>query len=117
MNAWLQKVVGCWVIVGICFLHYRFVSIGILANNLLAVFKVVVLLLFSLLGLLGGLPKEGHTNWGIPGASDFGDLKEVIRTPANSAVAMFLVLYSYEGWENAGRQCLNHLTSWLTSWN
>lgn len=105
MDEWLQKFIGCWLVVGICLLHYRLVNIGILANNLLAAFKVVVVLLFFLIGLLGGLPKEGPTDGGIPGASDFGKSKEMVKAPANSALAIFLVLYSYQGWENASKQC------------
>lgn len=103
MNEWLQKLVGCWLIVAICLLHYRLVNIGIWANNLFAAFKVLLVLLCFLIGLLGGLPKEGHTKGGIPGASDFGNSKEAIRAPANSALAIFLVLYSYQGWENASK--------------
>ncbi|MCJ1462464.1 hypothetical protein MMC07_001066 [Pseudocyphellaria aurata] len=101
MDEWLQKFIGCWLIVGICLLHYRLVNIGIWANNLLAAFKVVLVLVFVLIGLLGGLPKESSTDEGIPGASDFGKSNEMIRAPANSALAIFLVLYSYQGWENA----------------
>lgn len=104
MDEWLQKFVGCWSIVAICFLHYRLVNIGIWANNLLAAFKVLVMILFFMIGLLGGLPKEGHKALGIPGASDFGDSKEVRRAPANCTLAIFLVLYSYQGWENASKQ-------------
>ena len=101
MDEWLQKFIGCSLIIGICFLQYRLVNIGILVNNLLAGFKILVVLLFFLIGLFGGLPKEGRRT---PGASDFGKSKEVINAPKNSAVAIFLVLYSYQGWENASER-------------
>lgn len=107
MNEWLQKFVGCWLVVGICLLHYRLVNIGIHANNSLAAIKVVGVGLLFLIGLFGGLPKESHENGGIPGARDFGNSNETIRAPANSAVAIFLVLYSFQGWENASKHRLN----------
>ena len=99
MNEWLQKFVGCWLVVGICLLHYRLVNIGIYANNFLAAFKVLVVFLFLLIGLCGGIPKESHQH----ASKDFGNSKETIRAPANSAVAIFLVLYSFQGWENASK--------------
>lgn len=100
-SQWLQKYIACWVVVGIFLIHYRLVNIGILANNVLASLKVIALLLFLLIGMVGGLKKTNGA-----GAHDYDDTKMVVKAPTNVALALFLVLYSYQGWENASNSAL-----------
>ncbi|KAI9893693.1 MAG: hypothetical protein M1814_005909 [Vezdaea aestivalis] len=102
-NEWLIKLVACSVTIFVCAVHYRLVNIGIVANNLLAFVKVLALFLFFTAGLFGGLihtsAEYGKT---IPGAHDWLAHRETGTRPAfNIALAILLVLYSYQGWENA----------------
>lgn len=108
LSEWLQKYIACWVVVGICILHYRLVNIGIWANNLLASLKVTAVLLFFLIGLFGGLPRAARLEQGIPGIDDFGRTRDK-TVPVNIVLALFLVLYSYQGWENASKSVMGLL--------
>lgn len=103
LEEWLQKFIACWLIVGIGVLHYRCYDIGIFFNNLLAVGKVCILLTLLLAGMIGGLAKTADSPGGIPGVDDFGKKNSVKSSAVNYALATFLVLYSYEGWENASK--------------
>ncbi|KAI9800576.1 MAG: hypothetical protein M1833_003234 [Piccolia ochrophora] len=116
LGEWLQKFIACWVTVGICLIHYRFFDFGVKVNNSLAGVKVLALILLILGGLFGGLPKAASSPGGIQGDEDFGttthtslyDSSDKIKDtdvsgsrPVNVALAILLVLYSYQGWENA----------------
>lgn len=103
LSEWLQKYIACWVVVGICILHYRLVNIGIWANNILASFKVMAVLLFLLIGFCGGILDKARSKKPIQGTSDFGHTRDTKTAPVNITLALFLVLYSYQGWENASK--------------
>ncbi|KAL4904027.1 hypothetical protein BDW74DRAFT_168521 [Aspergillus multicolor] len=102
-DVWFTKFFACVVVVGICALHYRFVNIGIWANDFLAVYKVLFLLILVLAGFVETCRQGADGR--LLGVGDYtathGD-----PSPTNVALAILQVLYSYQGWENA-----NYVTS------
>ncbi|OJD36866.1 high affinity methionine permease [Diplodia corticola] len=120
-SEWLMKFVACVITIAISLLHYRLLSIGIAANNILATYKAGLLLVFVLAGLVAVCQEGAHRN--LRGSSDFSsmypdpsssersnwcykepasqDSKEGQVSGANVALAALLVLYSYQGWENS----------------
>lgn len=97
-DEWLQKFIACGIVFAICILHYRAVNIGVYANNALAFGKVLFLTVLVVGGLVG-VSRDGF-NHELLGLSDFAKTTGNL-TAVNVVVAIFLVLYSYQGWENA----------------
>lgn len=108
INEWQVKFIACWIVVAICLLHYRLIDIGVISNLLLAVYKVLLVLTLILASCAGLVHESSHD--GIRGVNDWRDFNirpfsdaESKGSPVNVALAMFLVLYSYQGWENASK--------------
>ncbi|KAH8590050.1 amino acid permease-domain-containing protein [Bisporella sp. PMI_857] len=111
IEAWQLKFIACWVVVAICLLHYRLIDIGVWSNFALAGYKVLLVTIL-VISTWAGLAHE-HQNGNIRGAHDWrhfnvktNHVKQAkggtaADSPVNTALAMFLVLYSYQGWENA----------------
>lgn len=95
---WAQKFLACGVVFAISLLLYRTVNIGVYANNGLA-FAKVFFLSFLVLGGISGVSRDGH-NQELLGLADFTNTRDDVTT-VNVVFALFLVLYSYQGWENA----------------
>jgi amino acid transporter len=97
-NEWLTKFIACWIVVAVSLLHYRLVNIGIIANDLLALGKVAFLGILIVAGFVG-VCRDGNSG-NLRGIHDyvqtFGNV-----TPTNIILAILLVLFSYQGWENA----------------
>ncbi|KAL3470445.1 amino acid permease-domain-containing protein [Aspergillus californicus] len=102
-DVWRTRFIACVVVVGVSALHYRFVNIGILGNNLLAGFKIIFLTVLVIAGCAGTI--RGGLNGDLPGLQDWTTFH---GTPSvtNIALATLQVLFSYQGWENA-----NYVTS------
>lgn len=103
---WSQKFLACGVVFAISLLLYRTVNIGVYANNGLA-FAKVFFLLFLVLGGIGAVSRDGHNNK-LLGLADFAKTRDDITT-VNVVFAIFLVLYSYQGWENASKLSSGHV--------
>ncbi|KAL3436106.1 amino acid permease-domain-containing protein [Aspergillus tetrazonus] len=102
-DVWFTKFFACVIVVGICAVHYRLVNIGIWANDCLAVYKVLFLLVLVLAGFLETC-RQG-ADGGLLGLGDYATTHGS-PSPTNVALAILQVLYSYQGWENA-----NYVTS------
>ncbi|KAL4981765.1 amino acid permease-domain-containing protein [Aspergillus falconensis] len=102
-DVWFTKFLACVIVVGICTVHYRFVNIGIWANDCLAVYKVLFLLILVLAGFVETC-RQG-ADGGLLGVGDYATTHGN-PSPTNVALAILQVLYSYQGWENA-----NYVTS------
>ncbi|OWP00042.1 hypothetical protein B2J93_8613 [Marssonina coronariae] len=106
-DAWQLKFIACWVVVAICLLHYRLIDIGVWSNFGLAGYKVLLLTIlvvasgagFAHERRLGGV--RGAHDWRKLAAADLAAGGTATDSSVNVALAMFLVLYSYQGWENA----------------
>ncbi|PBP28428.1 hypothetical protein BUE80_DR000493, partial [Diplocarpon rosae] len=107
INPWQLKFIACWVVVAISLLHYRLIDIGVWSNFGLAGYKVLLLTIL-IIATWAGLAHEHHLG-GVKGAYDWRSFEVqdtaaggmATDSPVNVALAMFLVLYSYQGWENA----------------
>ncbi|KAL4883539.1 amino acid permease-domain-containing protein [Aspergillus karnatakaensis] len=102
-DEWFVKFFACLIVVAICGVHYRLVNIGIIANNTLAVLKVVLLGVLVLAGLVKACREGIHGS--LAGKGDF-TANHGNASATNIALAILQVLYSYQGWENA-----NYVTS------
>ncbi|KAL4974576.1 amino acid permease-domain-containing protein [Aspergillus desertorum] len=102
-DVWFTKFFACVIVVGVCAVHYRFVNIGIWANDCLAVYKVLFLLILVLAGFVETC-RQG-ADGGLLGVGDYATTHGS-PSPTNVALAILQVLYSYQGWENA-----NYVTS------
>ncbi|KAL2820553.1 amino acid permease-domain-containing protein [Aspergillus cavernicola] len=100
-DVWFTKFFACVIVVAVSALHYRFVNIGIAANNLLAVFKVSFLAIL----IVGGIVESFRQGGSLPGLGDY-PTQHGTSSVTNYALAILQVLYSYQGWENA-----NYVTS------
>jgi amino acid transporter len=105
---WLEKFIACGIVFVISLLHYRTVNIGVYANNILAVGKVLFLLVLVLAGFIG-VSRDGH-NDELLGLPRFAETSGKI-TSVNVVVAILLVFYSYQGWENASKLANFHMTT------
>jgi amino acid transporter len=85
-------------VVAIVGLHYRLVNIGIFANNLLAAYKVTFLGILCIAGFVV-VCRDG-TRHQLLGLDDYATTHGTV-TPTNVVLALLLVFYSYDGWENA----------------
>ncbi|KAI9773308.1 MAG: hypothetical protein M1840_007523 [Geoglossum simile] len=99
-SEWKLKFIACGIVVAVGTIHYRLVNLGIWANIGLATYKVLLLSILILSGMLGGLIRESREESGIPGTHDFGRKGEKSVTASTFVTAILLVLYSYSGWEN-----------------
>jgi amino acid transporter len=97
-DVWFTKFFACVIVVGICAVHYRLVNIGIWANDCLAVYKVLFLLVLVLAGFVETC-RQG-ADGGLLGLGDYATTHGS-PSPTNVALAILQVLYSYQGWENA----------------
>ncbi|KAL2822905.1 amino acid permease-domain-containing protein [Aspergillus granulosus] len=102
-DVWFTKFFACVIVVGICAVHYRFVNIGIAANNILAAYKVLFLGILVIAGFIETCRQGAHGQ--LPGLGDY-TMTYGSPSPTNIALAILQVLYSYQGWENA-----NYVTS------
>ncbi|KAL4761141.1 APC family permease [Aspergillus foveolatus] len=102
-DVWFTKFFACVIVVGICAVHYRLVNIGIWANDCLAVYKVLFLLVLVLAGFVETCRQAA--DGGLLGVGDYATTHGN-PSPTNVALAILQVLYSYQGWENA-----NYVTS------
>ncbi|KAL4801856.1 amino acid permease-domain-containing protein [Aspergillus unguis] len=102
-DVWKTKFFACVVVVAICAVHYRFVNIGIKANRILAVYKVLFLGVLVLAGFVETCRQGADGR--LEGLGDYAKTYGN-PSPTNVALAILQVLYSYQGWENA-----NYVTS------
>jgi amino acid transporter len=108
-NEWLEKFIACGVVVAISLLHYRLVNIGIQANFWLAIGKVLFLSLLVFAGFIATCRDGAHGK--LEGLHDYGTTHKSGRvqgspSAVNIVVAILLVFFSYQGWENAS-ECLS----------
>jgi len=115
INPWQLKFIACWVVVAICLIHYRLVDIGVWSNFGLAGYKVLLVTIL-VIASWAGLSHE-HQQGSMKGAHDWRDFNiklnpiedetggKVSDAPVNTALAILLVMYSYQGWENASMSC------------
>ncbi|KAI5808646.1 amino acid/polyamine transporter I [Peziza echinospora] len=111
----LQKFVAFVTLTTVCLIHVFSRKIGIMLNNVLAIYKLVLVGFICIAGLvaLGGARSgkgegilgapDGRDHYGaenFDGAFDFIEQKQKLNL-LNYAGAMMGVLYSYNGWENA----------------
>ncbi|OCK80711.1 hypothetical protein K432DRAFT_404453 [Lepidopterella palustris CBS 459.81] len=101
-DAWRTAYIASALILIIFWVHYALPRLGIFVNRATAAFKVLFLLVLICAGLVY-LIIERHSVPFFQGfATDFG-----AGVPAkNKALALFLVLYNYQGW-----QCASYIAS------
>jgi amino acid transporter len=97
-DVWFTKFFACVIVVGICAVHHRFLTIGIAANNILAAYKVLFLGVLVIAGLVETIRQGafGH----LLGLDDY-TTTHGNPSATNIILAVLQVLYSYQGWENA----------------
>jgi amino acid transporter len=99
-NEWKVKFIACVMVVTVAGLHYRKVNLGIWVNNGLAFYKVLFLGILTLAGFAATCRDAARGK--LEGLSDFATTFEDDRvTPTNVVLGFLLVLFSYDGWENA----------------
>lgn len=93
MNTALIRFITICILTLVCLLHYFSGKFGLFMNRLLAIFKLVLLVVVTIAGLItpGG---EGS------GRNDFQKVHEG-KSGEEGLSAMVLILYTYQGWENA----------------
>lgn len=123
IDPWQLKFIACWIVVAICLLHYRLIDIGVWSNFGLAWYKVLLVTIL-VIATWAGLSHE-HQHGAIRGAHDWQHFNiktnpiedqsggRAADAPVNTALAMFLVLYSYQGWENASMSCFGFTRPFL----
>ncbi|KAL4782538.1 amino acid permease-domain-containing protein [Aspergillus varians] len=97
-DVWFTKFFACVIVVGICAMHYCFVTVGIAANKFLAGYKVLFLGVMVIAGLI-----ETCRQGALGRLQGVGDYTMTHGSPSatNIALAILQVLYTYQGWENA----------------
>lgn len=100
-NEWKIKFIACVIVVAVAALHYRKVNLGILANNTLALYKVLFLTILTFAGFIVTCIDGAHGQ--LQGLNDYATTKVEHVTPTNVVLALLMVLFSYDGWENASK--------------
>lgn len=98
-DEWFVKFLACVIVLAVSGLHYRLVNIGILANNVLAAYKVFFLGSLTVAGLFATC-RDGTRDNRLRGLGDYTKTYGNV-SGTNIALAVLHVLYSYHGWENA----------------
>jgi len=93
LDARLVRFIAIVILTVICLLHYFSGKLGRFMNKLLALFKGCLLFSVFVAGVKAA-HKEGS------GLKDFTQ-KHDSGSGINSLAALVLILYSYQGWENA----------------
>jgi amino acid transporter len=99
LDSRLVRFIAIVVLSAVCILHYSSNRFGLFLNKLFALFKTILLLTVFIAGMKA-IGKEGS------GLADFYD-NHGVRHPTDGLSAMVLILYSYQGWENANYVCLS----------
>lgn len=98
LDSRLVRFIAIVVLSTVCLLHYSSNRFGLFLNKLFAIFKTILLFTVFVAGVKAA-GKEGS------GLADFYD-NHGVRHPTDGLAAMVLILYSYQGWENANYVCL-----------
>jgi amino acid transporter len=127
IDTWQLKFIACWIVVAICLLHYRLIDIGVWSNFGLAGYKVLLVTIL-VIATWAGLSHQ-YQQGTVRGAHDWRDFNikkspiedqtggKAVNAPVNTALAMFLVMYSYQGWENASMSYLGFTRPFLAIHN
>src|SRR5690606_30784611 len=102
----LVKFIALCVITLVCLIHFFSRKMGIVMNNLLALYKLVLLTFVVVSGFaaLGGARVGGSRAGDTYGTENFKNSFKTngdTRSPRDYAGAMLSVLYAFQGWENA----------------
>jgi amino acid transporter len=93
LDSRIVRLIAIFVLSIVCLLHYFSSRSGLFLNRALALFKVILLFTVFVAGVKVA-HKEGS------GLKDFSEVHGK-RSSGDGLAAMVLILYAYQGWENA----------------
>lgn len=89
----LVRFIAIAVLTVVCFLHYFSSRFGLFLNKLLALFKIILLFTVFVAAIIAREYEDS-------GRQDFNEYHGD-QNAMNGIAAMVLIMYTYQGWENA----------------